>query len=43
MRSANEGAPPRMCGHPLTGKPLDLPHEESVPRQRIKKQRDGDE
>jgi len=28
-----------MCGHQLAGKPLDSPHEESVPRQRIEKQR----
>ena len=39
MKRANEGAPPRMCGHRLAGKPLDSPHEELVPRQWIKKQR----
>jgi len=34
VRSANEGAPPRMCGHQLAGKPLDSPHEESMPRHK---------
>ena len=32
-----------MCGHRLAGKPLDSPHEESVPRQRVKKQGGGDD